>query len=31
VTRFAALFTTGMHGTEHCNQKRRAIDFSTPR
>ena len=31
VTRFTALFTTGMHGTEHCNQERRALRLSAPR
>jgi hypothetical protein len=31
VTRFTALFTTGMHRTEHCNLKRRAPCLSAPR
>ena len=31
VIRFPALLTTGMHGTEHCNRKRRALRLSAPR
>ena len=31
MTRFPALFTTGMHGTEHCNLERRASCLSAPR
>jgi hypothetical protein len=31
VIRFPALFTTGMHGTEHRNQERRTPRLSTPR
>ena len=29
--RFPALLTTGMHGTEHCDQERRTLRLSAPR
>jgi hypothetical protein len=31
VTRFPALLSTGMHGMEHCEPKRRAFRLSAPR